>query len=124
VGIPLKRALYINLDYRIAPLRMLLTGGGVRHATIQVMVERCKSIVDVFLQPEDTHPVETQQFINHPVRKKVSLKTLAKVLSTSFLNPLLTRRSPFSVETAKAEVGRGINSMGRNDRRRERSRGS
>jgi len=57
-----------------------------RHATIQVIVERCKSIVDVFLQPEDTHPVDSQQFINHPaapVRKKLSLKVLAKVLSTT-----------------------------------------
>ena len=57
-----------------------------RHATIQVIVERCKSIVDVFLQPEDTHPVYSQQFINHPaapVRKKLSLKVLAKVLSTT-----------------------------------------
>jgi hypothetical protein len=47
-----------------------------------VMVRRCKSIVDVFLQPEETHPVEMQQFIIHPVRKKVTLKTLAKVLGT------------------------------------------
>jgi hypothetical protein len=54
------------------------------HATIGVVVERCKSIVDVFLSFEETTtPVDCQQFIDHaPMRKKVSLKTLARVLST------------------------------------------
>lgn len=67
------------------------------------MVERCKSIVDVFLQPEDTHPVASQQFINHPVRKKVSLKVLAKVLSMSPSEvPFSLRRSLFSFKTQEA----------------------
>jgi hypothetical protein len=54
-----------------------------RNATIGVVVERCKSIVDVFWSSRETEPADCQQFIEHAeVKKKVSLKTLAKVLST------------------------------------------
>lgn len=60
-----------------------------RHATIGVVVERCKSIVNVFLSEKgETRNVDSQQFIDHaPKKKKVTLKTLAKVLSTiTYLN--------------------------------------
>jgi hypothetical protein len=50
----------------------------VRHATIGVVVERCKSIVDVFWSSGETQPVE--HFIHHVPKKKISLKTLAQVL--------------------------------------------
>ena len=53
----------------------------VRHATIGVVVERCKEIVNVVWSSEEAPQVDAQQFINHPRKKKISLKTLAKVLS-------------------------------------------
>lgn len=59
-----------------------------RHGTIGVVVERCKEIVNVFLSSEETHQVDVQQFINHPAKKRISLKTLAKVLSTPRLRSL------------------------------------
>jgi len=55
---------------------------GTPDATIGVVVERCRSIVDVFWSSKETKPANCQQFIEHAeVKKKVSLKTLAKVLS-------------------------------------------
>lgn len=53
-----------------------------RNATIGVVVERCRSIVDVFWSSKEAKPADCQQFIEHAeVKKKISLKTLAKVLS-------------------------------------------
>jgi len=61
-----------------------------RNATIGVVVERCRSIVDVFWSSKETEPANCQQFIEHAeVKKKVSLKTLAKVLSTRTPSMLL-----------------------------------
>ena len=69
------------LEFRNIPLRYILI---FCHATIGVVVERCKSIVDVFWSEEKPQPADCQQFIEHaPMRKKVSLKTLAKVLSNN-----------------------------------------
>jgi hypothetical protein len=62
---------------------VLWKGANGRHATVGVVVERCKSIVDVFWSSEETKSTECpQQFIiDSAIKKKVSLKTLAKVLS-------------------------------------------
>jgi len=53
---------------------------GVPHATIAVVVEQFKSVVGVFGSP-DAEPANKQQFIDHAkIKRRISLKTLAKVL--------------------------------------------
>ena len=54
-----------------------------RHATFGVVVERCKNIVDVFWSSAETQPANCQHFIHHAPRKKISLKTLARVLGVT-----------------------------------------
>lgn len=77
----------ILLEPRIPPSKILTDK---RDATIGVVVERCRSIVDVFWSSKETKPANCQQFIEHAeVKKKVSLKTLAKVLSIHTSNILL-----------------------------------
>ena len=79
--------MFILLGHRIL-LAVTLTDD--RNATIGVVVERCRSIVDVFWSSKETKPADCQQFIEHAeMKKKVSLKTLAKVLSTSTVCVLL-----------------------------------
>jgi hypothetical protein len=53
---------------------------GVPHGTLNVLVERAQAIVGVFCSDEPKQ-VNTQQFIHHQPRKKVSLKTIAILLS-------------------------------------------
>jgi hypothetical protein len=88
----------------------------IRHGTFGVVVERCKSIVDVFCSTNEAAPVaDCQQFINHPVRKKISLKTLAKVLS-SIASLMLTNYRPFiSFESKETSICRRIHSNCRRD---------
>jgi hypothetical protein len=53
------------------------------HATIAVVVEQFKSVVGVFGSP-DAEPANKQQFIDHAkIKRRISLKTLAKVLGTA-----------------------------------------
>jgi len=52
-----------------------------RHATLNVLVERAQAIVGVFYSSEEPKHTDTQQFIHHQPRKKVSLKTIAILLS-------------------------------------------
>jgi hypothetical protein len=56
---------------------------GLPHATLNVLVERAQAIVGVFCSSEEPKQVDTQQFIHHHPRKKVSLKTIAILLSKS-----------------------------------------
>jgi hypothetical protein len=73
---------------------------------VEVVVERCKNIVDVFWTPQEAEPVDSPQFINHPLRKKISLKTLAKVLSTGLFSDLTNKRPLF--EGKKASIGKRV----------------
>ena len=94
------------LEFRNFPLKLLAK---FRHATIGVVVERCKSIVNVFWSEKgETHPVNCQKFIDHTAKKKVTLKTLAKVLSTITSQSLLTYRSLFSFEAQETKICWGI----------------
>jgi hypothetical protein len=77
-----------------------------RNATIGVVVERCRSIVDVFWSSKETKPADCQQFIEHAeMKKKVSLKTLAKVLSNFHFTCLayLGRLSALKAKKTAAE---------------------
>ena len=62
-----------------------------------VIVERCKSIVKVFWSLGETGPADCQQFIDHAPKTKVSLKTIAKVLSKIILRNLTNKKPTFQL---------------------------
>lgn len=87
---------------------------GIPHATLNVLVERAQAIVGVFCS-EEPKPVDTQEFIYHQPRKKVSLKTIAILLSNILHLPRINLRSIARFKGEEATISkRNYSNRGRN----------